>query len=294
MPAATTSRLRRLAAAATVAARVAGWGGGLAAALSMTAPRTRAVAKSERLAGLRVADVATTAADGVPLAGWLVRAPGDPGRCVVLAAGIGGTRRAMASRAAWYAQRGWSALLVDLRGTGESAPERVAMGWHEAKDLAAWTGFARAQGFTASGVHGQSLGAAAGCYAALLPEPPAWSFAVLEACYRDIDAAMVARMPGIPRPLLWPLVVCAEWLLGVDAARLDPVAAIRQMRAPTLLACGVHDHLVGPDAHDLLFAACAADRKERVDVPDVGHVDLFHAPGSELPARLAAFLAQLP
>jgi pimeloyl-ACP methyl ester carboxylesterase len=168
------------------------------------------------------------------------------------------------------------------------------MGWHEAKDLAAWTAFARAQGFVAVGVHGQSLAAAAVCYAALLPEPPEWSFAVLEACYRDIDAAMVARMPGIPRPLLWPLVACAEWLLGVDVERLDPVAAIRQLRAPTLLACGAHDQLVGPDAHELLFAACAADRKERVDVPDVGHVDLFHAQGSALPARLAAFLARLP
>jgi fermentation-respiration switch protein FrsA (DUF1100 family) len=294
MPSVLASRLRRLAVAATCAAVAAWWSVGLAAAHAMTAPRNRAVAPSDRLAGMAVADVATTAADGVPLAGWLVRAPGDAGRCVVLAAGIGGTRRAMASRAAWYAQRGWSALLVDLRGTGESAPERVAMGWHEAKDLAAWTAFARAQGFTAVGVHGQSLGAAAVCYAAVLPEPPAWSFAVLEACYRDIDAAMVARMPGIPRPLLWPLVACAEWLLGVDAERLDPVAAIRHLRAPTLLACGAHDQLVGPDAHDLLFAACPADRKERIDVPDVGHVDLFHAPGSELPTRLAAFLARLP
>ena len=293
MAAATTSRLRRLAAAATFAALAAWWGVGLAAAHTMTAPRNRAVARSDRLAGLAVADVATTAEDGVPLAGWLVRAPGDAGRCVVLAAGIGGTRRAMASRAAWYAQRGWSALLVDLRGTGESAPERVAMGWHEAKDLAAWTRFARAQGFAAVGVHGQSLGAAAVCYAALQSEPPAWRFAVLEACYRDIEAAMVARMPDVPRPLLWPLVACAEWLLGVEAAQLDPVAAIAQLRAPTLLACGTHDRLVGPDAHDLLFAACGAASKERVDVPEVGHVDLFHAPGSALPARLAAFLARL-
>jgi fermentation-respiration switch protein FrsA (DUF1100 family) len=293
MPAAPGTRLRRLAVAATLAALAAWWGVGLAAAHTMTAPANRAVAPSDRLAGLAVDDVATSAADGVPLRGWLVRAIGGERRCVLLAAGIRGTRRAMASRAAWYAQRGWSALLVDLRGTGESAPERIAMGWHEAKDLAAWTAFARAAGFAEVGVHGQSLGAAAVCYAALLPEPPAWRFAVLEACYRDIEAAMAARMPSIPRPLLWPLVACAEWLLGVEAARLDPVAAIAGLRAPTLLACGTHDRLVGPDAHDLLFAACGAAAKERVDVPDAGHVDLFHASGSELPARLAAFLGRL-
>jgi alpha-beta hydrolase superfamily lysophospholipase len=285
-------RRRRRVIAATLAAIAAWWGVGFAAAHSMTAPANRPVPRSERLADAELADVATVAADGVPLRGWLARAPGDGRRCVVLAAGIRGTRRAMASRAAWYLRQGWSALLVDLRGTGESAAERIAMGWHEAKDLAAWAAFARTQGFVEVGAHGQSLGAAAVCYSALLPEPPAWRFCVLEACYRDIEAAMAARMPAIPRPLLWPLVACAEWLLDVDAARLDPVAAIARLRAPTLLACGDRDHLVGPDAHELLCAACGAADKERVDVPGAGHVDLFHAPGSELPARLATFLAR--
>lgn len=285
-------RPRRAFAVVALLALATWWGVGLAAAHSMTAPANRPVPRSDRLADAEVADVATTAGDGVPLRGWLARAPGDGRRCVVLAAGIRGTRRAMASRARWYLQHGWSALLVDLRGTGESAPERIAMGWHEAKDLAAWAAFARAQGFAEVGAHGQSLGAAAVCYSALLPEPPAWRFCVLEACYRDIEAAMAARMPTIPRPLLWPLVACAEWLLDVDAARLDPVAAIARLRAPTLLACGDRDHLVGPGAHELLFAASGAPHKERVDVADAGHVDLFHTAGSELPARLAAFLAR--
>ena len=284
----------RLAAAASATLLAAWWGLGLAAALALTAPANRPVPRSERLADAEVVDVSTVASDGVPLRGWLAKAPGDGRRCVVLAAGIRGTRRAMASRAAWYLRHGWSALLVDLRGTGESAPERIAMGWHEAKDLAAWAALARAQGFAQVGVHGQSLAAAAVCYSALLPEAPSWRFCVLEACYRDIEAAMAARMPTIPRPLLWPLVACAEWLLGIDASRLDPVAAIAHLRAPSLLACGTRDHLVGPDAHDLLFAACGAADKEHVLVPEAGHVDLFHAPGSALPARLAAFLARLP
>jgi pimeloyl-ACP methyl ester carboxylesterase len=268
------------------------WAAGLLGAHLATDARPFAIPERTELGGRPVAAVATRTSDGVDVRGWLVRASEVSTDVAVLAAGIHGNRLAMLGRGEWYLAHGWSALLVDLRGTGASEPTRIAMGWHEALDLQAWHAFAAANGFRRIAVHGQSLGAAAAVYTAVrCAPPPAWHFVVLESCYRDIDAALAARLPWLPRPLTWPLVACSEWLLGVDAHDLAPSRAIAQLRAPTLCACGTLDNKVGADATTALLAASAAAVKERVDVPDIGHGDLWHAGDGVLPRRLAAFVA---
>jgi pimeloyl-ACP methyl ester carboxylesterase len=266
------------------------WLTGFAAAWLATLPHPSGIAALRELGGRPIEPVATTARDGVAVRGWLVDANGGK-RCVVLAAGIRGNRLAMLTRAEWYLAHGWSTLLVDLRGTGESAPERIAMGFHEALDLCAWHTFLRERHYLSIGVHGQSLGAAAAVYTAVCAAPPPeWAFVVLEACYRDIGAALAARLPWVPSALLWPMRVCSEWLLGVDAEQLSPLQAIRELQAPTLIACGTDDTKVGPDAARLLFEASPAHDKRRVDVAGIGHGDLWRA-GSELRRALAAFCA---
>ena len=142
-------------------------------------------------------------------------------------------------------------------------------------------------------MHGQSLGAAAAVYSAGRGlAPPAWHFVVLEACYRDIRAALAARLPLVPAPLLWPMVASAELLLGIEADALAPVRAIQRIACPTLLVCGEQDRKVGPHAANQLFAASGAAVKARCDVPRAGHVDLWQFGGDAVPRALAQFLAE--
>ncbi|MCA8965610.1 MAG: alpha/beta hydrolase, partial [Planctomycetes bacterium] len=227
---------------------------------------------------------------GLQLRGWLV--PADPGarHAVVLAAGIRGNRLAMCDRASFYLQRGWSVLLVDLRGTGASDGERVSMGYHEAVDLHAWRRWLQQRGYTAVGAHGQSLGAAAIAYS-----DGDWAFTVLESCYADIDEAMAARLPWLPAPrvCLWPLRCCSEWLLGVDAAQLRPVDAIADQRCPTLLLCGDADTKVGVDAGQRLLRACPAADKRFVPFAGAGHVDLLAAAPEAMHEALVTFVPRV-
>ncbi len=277
---------------ALACAFVAWWGTGLAAAWLMTRGHPVAFAARAELGGRAVEAVATTTVDGLTVRGWLVSTAAASSRCVLLAAGIRGNRLAMQTRAEWYLANGWSALLVDLRGTGESDSARVSMGWHEALDLLAWHAFLRQRGFTAIGAHGQSLGAAAITFTAVRSDrAPVWHFVVLESCYRDAEVALRARLPGVPRFLLWPLEVSCAWLMQVDPAKLRPLAAIHSLNAPTLLACGTIDEKVGPDALALLLAASPARDKRRVDIAGAGHVDLWRAGGDTLPRALGEFLA---
>lgn len=259
----------------------------------VTRPWPRAVDARTDLGGHAVEPVGVQARDGAALRGWLVRAGAEgAARCVVLAAGIRGNRRAMLPRAEWWLAHGWSTLLVDLRGTGESAPERVSFGWGESLDLCAWHAFLGTRGFTAIGVHGQSLGAAAAVYTAVRGEPPPpWRFVVLEACYANLREALAARLPWLPTPFTWPMVVAAEQLLDVDVDRLDPVAAITALHAPTLLVCGGADPWVGPDGNARLFAASGAVTKRSVTIAGLAHVDLWRDP--QLARALGEFVAGL-
>lgn len=286
------ARLRRRWPWLVAAALVAWCAAGFVGALLATRPWPSPVVPRAQLGGRPVQEVATTTADGLTVRGWLVRAAAERG-VVVLAAGIRGNRTAMLARAQCHLANGWSILAVDLRGTGSSDAARVAMGWHEATDLIAWHRYLRDQGFDRIGVHGQSLGAAAAVYSVVRGEPaPAWHFAVLEACYLDIRAALAARVPLLPAPLLWPLVASAELLLGIDADELAPVRAIQRLHCPTLLVAGELDHKVGPAAAAALFAGSGAAIKQRCDVPGVGHVDLWVAGGDLVPRALVRFLAE--
>ncbi|MFT4512854.1 MAG: pimeloyl-ACP methyl ester carboxylesterase [Planctomycetota bacterium] len=267
---------------------VIGWLG----AYASTQPHSSDIRERRTIVGHAIEKLEVTTTDGLTVRSWLLDVPSDRRRCVILAAGIRGNRERMVSRAQFYADLGWSSLLVDLRGTGNSDPARISMGWHEAIDLVAWYDVLRKRGYEVVGVHGQSLGAAAAAYTSVrTANPPAWDFVVLEACYSDITAALQSRAFGLPTIVLLPVFTCAEWLLDLDADDLNPVAALREQPAPLLVACGTLDHKVGIDATTRLLAASPAKDKVRCDVPGVGHHDLWRGGGgSELRAALREFL----
>jgi len=109
-------RLRRgaLAAAATVLAVV---GGSLVAGQLLIGPDQHPVGPPP--ADLAARDVVVPVGGGRGVHGWL--APGRPGRGgVLLVHGLGSDRRSMLPRARWLHGLGYTVLLVDLRGHGES------------------------------------------------------------------------------------------------------------------------------------------------------------------------------
>lgn len=239
------------------------------------------------LAGHAIEAVATTTADGLTVRGWLVRARPDSRDCAVLATGIRGNRSSVLAGAEWYLARGWSALVVDLRATGESDGGRVSMGWHEAADLRAWHALLRERGFTRLCAHGQSLGAAAIAYSDL-----PWDLMVLESCYVDIDEALRARLPWVPfsELLLWPLRRSAEWWSDTPAVLLRPGDALAKRRLPTLFLCGLADTKVGIDGTQRLAAACAAADERVVLIAGAGHQDLLAFDRAAVLGALASFV----
>ena len=104
-------------------------------------------------------NVTFPARDGVSLAGWFVPRR-DTKRAVVLLHGNGATRTQMLARARFFHDHGYSALLYDARGHGESGDALVSFGWYETRDLLGAIDWLRARGFSEIGLLGVSQGGA--------------------------------------------------------------------------------------------------------------------------------------
>lgn len=220
--------------------------------------------------GFAVEDISIDADSGNRLSGWFHA--GDPGRgVVVLLHGIRTNRRSSVHRAKLFAEAGFSTLLFDLRGHGESPGELITLGCHEADDARAAVAWARRRcPADPVAVVGFSLGGAA----AVLASPLDIDALVLEAVYPTIEAAVDNRTE---RQLGWLGPLASKALLmqleprtGVACSNLRPVDAVADAGCPVLIVGGGKDQHTTPEDTRQLFAA-ATEPKQLVWFPEWGH-----------------------
>jgi pimeloyl-ACP methyl ester carboxylesterase len=187
--------------------------------------------------------------DGTFLEGWLLPRPGARG-VAVLFHGYGGTKADLLREARVFQELGLSAFLVDFRGCGGSGGDESSIGFHEAKDVAAATAYARTlPGRLPVVVYGISMGAAAVLKAEA--EAPLGARALVLECPFDrlsstIDHRFEVRhVPSFPLSNL--LVFWGGWRQGFDGFAHNPVEYARRVRTPVLLLSGANDDLVTPD-----------------------------------------------
>ncbi len=94
--------------------------------------------------GLRYESVTLTTADGVELAAWLL--PGTNGAGLVVMHGAGSTRSDVLDQAAVLVDHGYTALLIDARGHGDSRGTAMDFGWYGDLDIGAGTEFLAQRG----------------------------------------------------------------------------------------------------------------------------------------------------
>jgi pimeloyl-ACP methyl ester carboxylesterase len=233
-----------------------------------------------------------SSAAGGTVRGWFV--PGRPGAgAVLLLHGIGASRRDMLGRARFLGANGFSVLLVDFRGHGDSAAARSTYGSLESHDARAAVDFLRAAlPGERIGVIGISMGGAA---ALLGPAPLPVQVLVLESVYPTIGDAVRGRLGawlGAIGQALAPSVL--SWLFpreGVTADQLRPIDRIGEQTAAVLLLAGTDDRYTPVREARALFAR-APEPKALWEVPGAAHVDLHAFSGVEYERRVGAFLAR--
>jgi alpha-beta hydrolase superfamily lysophospholipase len=243
-------------------------------------------------AGLPAQPVVFSSASGATLHGWLVA--GQPGKgVVILMHGVHANRLALTTRAQFLSQAGYSVLLFDFQGHGESTGTNITFGFLESRDATAAVNFVHEK-FTGEkiGVIGVSLGAAS----ALLADPPLPVNAlVLESSYPTIYQAVEDRLAirfGFLGKLATPLLTCQlKPRLGIGLDDLKPIEHARKISAPKFFIAGTADRDTTLPESQALFDA-AAEPKQLWLVEDAAHVDMLAFAKGEYEKRILDFLAK--
>jgi len=230
--------------------------------------------------------------DGGSVAAWFAEGACDRGG-VVLIHGIRSDRRQMLGRARFLFAAGYSVVMIDLQGHGETPGRQITFGHRESLDVEASVDYLRERlGGRPVGVIGTSLGGAA----ALLGERPVDAEAVvLEAVYSTIERAVGNRLTirlGAIGHWLAPLLVWqVEPRLGIDPADLAPLATIHRLDAPVMIIAGTEDRRTLPDEAKALYLR-ANSPKQLWLVDGARHQDFHRHSPADYERRVLAFFAR--
>ena len=247
--------------------------------------------------GLPYSDVSfPSAEDAVPLKGWLIPAEGSQ-RVVIIVHGKDGNRAkkpdsAELPVAVALSRRGFSVLMFDLRGHGESGGDRFSLGQYEERDVRGAVAYVRSRGFAggAIGVLGFSMGGAAAILAASRAQEV--GAVVADSAFasaRDMVDREFPRESGLPALFIPPTVLAARVIQGVDIDSVSPERAMTEIRAPVFVIHGQADDLVPVSHARRNFAASRNPASELWIIPGATHNTSYQTARDEYLSRVVAF-----
>ena len=241
---------------------VAYLGVGLLVATRLTAADTGPVDRTPDVIGLDFQEVRLQSTDGVRLSGWWVPQPASGmRRAAILVHGWGGSKSndQVLETARIYAEEGFSVLMIDLRGHGESAAVRRTLGYRETRDVRGALNWLQDEGFASGDVvlHGWSMGAATVVRSA--PEVTSGVAGVVEeAGYADLPLLLEVQLPEqspLPAFFNFGTLLSAKLFLGFDPWAVVPAesaARLSESGTPLFVIHSTTDEVV-PFTHAGLF-----------------------------------------
>ncbi len=228
--------------------------------------------------------------DAEPIAGWFVVGKPEVGGMLLLHS-VRSNRREMVERAQFINSAGYSVLLIDMQGHGETPGTHITFGYRESRDVRDAIRYLRERAPESPiGILGVSLGGAA----ALLGEEPLDVDAlILEAVYSNIEKATANRLEirlgkfgrYLAPLLLWQI----EPRLGISLQSMSPVTAIGRLDVPVLIVAGENDRRTTLSDSRELFAH-APEPKSLWVVPGARHENFHRFSAAEYERKILAFL----
>ena len=208
------------------------------------------------------AQVVSLPGPGHAIAGWWLDQGGNS-PVVLLLHSIRADRSSMLSRAKLLSAHGFSVLLIDLQGHGETPGAAITLGSRESGDVrAALEWLKRSAPSRRIGVIGCSLGGAA---ILLGPQPSGFDAVVLEGVYPRVAGAIENRIRirwGPLAPVLAPLLlVQLRPRLHISPRDLEPIRSIGRLGAPVLVVAGSRDQHTTLAESEELFGAAAQPKR---------------------------------
>jgi fermentation-respiration switch protein FrsA (DUF1100 family) len=241
-------------------------------------------------------EIAFPTQDGLRLRGWYIP-PGKQadGATLIYIHGLGSNRAELLSQAAFLADFGIGALLIDLRGHGASEGELTTLGYKEVEDVRGAIDFLEMRPETNPdriGILGHSMGAIVAIRsAALLPQ---LRVVIAENGITSISDNIdqgVRKLVGLPPFPFGPLMVWfGEQEANASIHEVQPIQDIQTISPrAVMLIHGALDEVVLPENGRRLYVS-AQEPKEIYVVPNAGHGGLLEASPEEYERRVVDFL----
>lgn len=219
----------------------------------LTIPGESPLKVDKKVVGDRVADVVFRSKDNAQLAGWFYRGTND--KAIIFVHGAGNQNRAnevygTPEIAKYFYDKGYTVLLFDLRGNGESEKTRASFGQYEANDVAGAYNYLVTQEFKPQsiGIISDSLGAIAtimasddikGAGGIVLDSPATEVKSIVTSIMKDEKNVPVFLHPSI--------YLAAKLLYKIDVDSIKPIDRIQSLNnTPLLFLHGEKDTLIVP------------------------------------------------
>lgn len=245
-------------------------------------------------AGIAVLDTNTVSLDGTPISGWFL--PGA-GPLIVMLHGVNRSRLSVIRAARWLRRKGYSVLLLDLRGHGTSGGKYATYGHAEIDDVI--HALSNVCGMTPGsceriGLFGFSMGAAISIELATKYQAVAclWvdsPYASLREVSEKYAASFVPELikPGA-RVMASITERVAEWRAQFQIAEREPARFAADVHCPAYVVHGTQDGLVEIEQGRKVYESLAGP-KEFWQVEGADHICAMNLKPREYRKRLLKF-----
>lgn len=270
---------------------------GISAYMGYSLTRVERVPLTENpsVVGLAYENVAFPSMDkNLTLRGWFL--PGDAGYpAIIMVHGNGYNRDdptiGTLDIAAQLVESGYSVLMFDLHGCGESDGSTVGGGYLEKRDLEGAVAYIKSRGFDRIGVIGFSLGAVTALLAAT--EDKDIAAVVSDSSYADLNDLMkpeFEKRTRAPLIFLHPILFMIKILYRVDFAAIRPVAVVSSINPRHILFIHGSADTTIPVSHAYrLFEAAQNPQDELWIVSGAGHTQAYKMRPAEYMRKVTDF-----
>jgi dipeptidyl aminopeptidase/acylaminoacyl peptidase len=256
---------------------------------AQSAERAEWLGEQRRQVGRRLGDrlkpVDFMAADDVRVAALMLLPEQSPRGVIVVLHGLTDRKEAMLGVAENFADAGYITVVPDLRAHGSTGGRYTSMGFHEKRDMVALLDYLQAQGCDVSrvGVLGGSLGGAVSLqWAGIDPRVKA---VVAVAPFAELRTEMqfFYKAHGISAWKAFLIETAAQAEGRFSIGNVSPLAAVKSIDTPILLAHGQQDTIVPVTESRRLFAA--ARGPVALQEVKANHMDIKEALGQPFMKR---------
>jgi len=242
--------------------------------------------------GLCYSPVQFLSRDGLLLRGWWFETREDL-PVVILLHGVQANRAEPASRVFGITRdlikSGYSVLVFDFRGHGESEGKYISGGYLEKQDLLGAIDYLRGRGVTGKiGVLGFSMGAAISLMTAA--ECKDIAAVIANSSFTDIISIIKTKLSKyLPEFFISAILSIIRIFSHVDFAKIRPLESARLISVPVLLIHGGKDEIIPVEHAYNLMNACQNFPNNLWIVPEARHTYAYFARPEEYINRILLF-----